>query len=129
MERGLGQIASSPLPRLAVVREHFAIERCEWPNLDKSMRETHLAVKLTPREDSLRRHVQEVRVLLEVATGCATAVRIVDPDGDELEITFKNIRTNMGIDDDKVRFDPPSGTEISRPLEAKRDAPHDKEAP
>jgi outer membrane lipoprotein-sorting protein len=118
MQRGLGQIAASPLPRLAVVREHFDIAGCDWPGLDERSRATHVAVKLTPREESLARHVQEVRVLLEVTTGCASAVRMLDPDGDELEISFLRIRTNTGVREDEVRFDPPSGTTISRPLEA-----------
>jgi outer membrane lipoprotein-sorting protein len=117
MERGLGQIAASPLPRLAVIREHFTIERYEWPSPPTPETGEHLAVKLTPREESLGRHVQEVRVLLDLTTGCASAVRILNPDGDELEISFRNIRTNTGMDDEEVTFDPPAGTSISRPLE------------
>jgi len=126
MQRGLGQIAASPLPRLAIVRDHFDIAGCDWPGLDEQSRATRVALKLTPRENSLARHVQEVRVLLDATTGCASAVRLLDPDGDELEITFRNIRTNTGVREDEVRFEPPAGTTVSRPLEA--DSPASRSA-
>ena len=54
------------------------------------------------------------------------AVRLLDPDGDELEITFRNIRTNTGVREDEVRFEPPAGTTVSRPLEA--DSPASRSA-
>jgi len=120
MQNGLGQIAASPVPRLTVVREHFLIERIDWPQENQRDQESNdrLAIRLTPRDASFRKHVREVRVLLHMDSGCAQVVRIIDPDDDELEITFSNLRINPGLRDDQVRFDPPKGTVISRPLES-----------
>lgn len=120
MEHGLSQLAGSPLPRLQLVREHFRITPTEWPGLDRAQRERRLAMRLTPLDPSLGQHIQEVLVLLNMDTGCAECVQTIDPEGEVLEIQFSNVRLNTKLSDDAVRFEPPPGTTISRPLEPGR---------
>jgi outer membrane lipoprotein carrier protein len=116
---GLSRMTSSPVPRLAAVKDEFAIERIESSTMDaEAHADAFLAVRLTPTDEKLKEHVTEVRVLIDRATACATRVEVTDADGDRTVIKFKNLRLNTGIDAAALDLKVPDGTRVSHPLEA-----------
>jgi outer membrane lipoprotein-sorting protein len=109
----LGALAASPLPRLDVLREFFTFEQIDASDDKPNI----LDVRLTPTDESLREHVDEVRVRLNRDTGLIEQVETIDPDGDRTVIRFTDTRINAGLSDDDLRLDVPEGTTVSRPLE------------
>jgi outer membrane lipoprotein-sorting protein len=75
---------------------------------------------LTPTDESLAQHVDEVRVTLDVPSACVTRVEMLDADGDRTVIRFTDVRTNTGIRDGELDLNVPAGTKVSRPLEGKQ---------
>jgi outer membrane lipoprotein carrier protein len=116
LDEQLRQITASPLPRLAKVREQFEIteasDRTGLPQ-DPAL----LAIRLTPRQESLRKHLAEVLVAIDPATGVTRAMRMTDPEGEETRIEFKNPRINPDLSERDLDLHTPEGTRISRPLE------------
>jgi len=116
IDRRLSDLAASPLPRLDILRRHFRIERgAEAPRDDKTVE-----LKLTPTDESLAQHVDEVRVTLDVAAACVTKVEMLDADGDRTLIRFTDLRTNTGMKEGDLDLKLPAGTKVSRPLEGKQ---------
>ena len=118
IDRRLSDLAASPLPRLAVLRQHFKIEplskrESETPR-DAA---TPIEIRLTPSETYLAEHVEEVRVTLDRPSACVTKVEMVDTDGDRTVIQFTDTRTNTGIKDGDLDLVLPQGTKVSRPLD------------
>lgn len=117
VDESMRRITSSPLPRLAAIREQFHIEQAEVKELGVDREpERFVGVLLSPREESLRTHVERVRVLIERATGCAARVEITDSDGDTTTIDFTDLRTNVGLAESDLALNVPEGTKIVRPL-------------
>ena len=118
----LSDLAASPLPRLALLRQHFRIEALPREGVDKADRDkanlVHL--RLTPVDEFLAEHVDEVRVALDVETACVTRVEMLDTDGDRTVIRFTDVRTDAGIKDGELDLSLPAGTKISRPLDGVR---------
>jgi outer membrane lipoprotein-sorting protein len=114
----MARLASSPLPRIAVIREQFEITEAQPQELDPKAepKADLLAIVLTPKNDTLKQHIQRIRVLIDSSTACARRVEITDADGDQTTITFGNIRLDTGLADKDVEFIAPPGTAISRPL-------------
>jgi outer membrane lipoprotein carrier protein len=54
------------------------------------------------------------RILLEVDPKSAQVIKstVIDPDGSENAITFKNLKTNTGINEDAFKLTPPEGTQV-----------------
>jgi outer membrane lipoprotein carrier protein len=54
------------------------------------------------------------RILLEVDPNTAQVLKstVIDPDGSENAITFKNLVTNKGVDADAFKLNPPEGTQV-----------------
>jgi outer membrane lipoprotein carrier protein len=116
IDRRLGDLAASPLPRLDILRRHFRIERAaDAPRDDRTVE-----LKLTPTDESLAQHVDEVRVTLDVPAAAVTRVEMLDADGDRTVIRFTDLRTNTGIRDGELDLSVPAGTKVSRPLEGKQ---------
>jgi outer membrane lipoprotein-sorting protein len=114
----LGSLASSPLPRLSVLREFFAFAQIPASDLDPKADNTHdLALRLTPIDPSLREHIQQVRVLVDRQTGLVLLAETVDADDDRTVLIFSNVRTNTGLTDKELTIDVPANTNISRPFE------------
>lgn len=122
VDRRLSDLAASPLPRLAVLREHFRIEPLPPKRAAETPRDaaTPIEIRLTPRDDALAEHVEEVRVTLDVAAACVTKVDVLDADGDRTVILFTDIKTDTGIKDGDLDLAVPAGTKVSRPLDAAR---------
>jgi outer membrane lipoprotein-sorting protein len=113
----MAKLASSPLPRIAVIREQFDIAEVKPTDLDPKAAGDLLAISLTPKADTLKEHVQRVRVLIDPSTACARSVEITDADGDQTTITFTNIKLDKGLTDKDVELTVPKDTTVSRPLE------------
>ncbi len=54
------------------------------------------------------------QILLEVDPKTAQVLKstVIDPDGSQNAITFKNMKTNTGVSADAFKLDPPEGTQI-----------------
>jgi outer membrane lipoprotein-sorting protein len=120
----LSRMTASPVPRLAAVRDEFAIERLEVREMDEAAApSSHIAVRLTPLQEGTKEHVTEVRVLIDRALACATQVEVTDPDRDRTVIRFRNLRTNTGLNPADLDLRVPAGTTTSRPLQGAGGAP------
>src|SRR5205814_5456418 len=76
-----------------------------------------ISLRMKPINDELKKHVDEVSVVLEIATGLVLRAQTVDTDGDRLLMIFSNIRTSTGVKDSELEMDVPAGVKESRPLE------------
>ncbi len=118
IEGQLGALASSPLPRLEVLKRFFAFERTAAASLDPSASDDRfLALRMPPIVAALREYVVEVKVLLNRETGFIERAENVDADGDRTVLTFLNVRVDTGMKDEEMRMDMPAGTRIVKPLE------------
>ncbi len=114
----MGSLAASPFPRLAVLTKHFTFERADAKQLyEKAEEGKHLAVRMRPVEAALKKHLDEVTVVLEVATGLVVRAQTVDADGDRIVLTFANVRTDTGLTDADLKMTVPAGVTVTRPLE------------
>ncbi|MBV8782441.1 MAG: outer membrane lipoprotein carrier protein LolA [Phycisphaerae bacterium] len=119
----LGSLASSPLPRLSVLREFFSFTQLPVGDLDPSGDDAHeLALRLEPIDEQMKQHVAEVRVLLERSSGLVKLAETIDPDGEKTRLTFTNVQINLPLKSDDLKLDVPAGTSISHPLEGLGDA-------
>ena len=129
----LGQLAMSPLPRLAALREHFDMTPIPPNEIDANASERHhLALRLRPKAQSLREHVNEIRVLIDETTACVVKIAMDDPTGDRTVIEFSHVKTNTGLEDRDVSLTVPPGTKTTRPLETfggSQDALEEAETP
>jgi len=119
MNRQLQWLAISPLPRLAALREHFEIQTIPLPDIDREFTDrSHLALRLLPKTRALRDYVDHVDVVLDVAAARVVHAEIADPDGDRTTLTFSDVRTNLGMDDQDLELEIPKGATVVRPLAA-----------
>ena len=117
LEEGFKDLAGAPLPRLSVLRSRFDIAQVAAEDLGPgSESETSLALRLTPKNEGLRKHVACVMVLIDTSLPAATKVVIIDPEGERTDIVFRNVRLNSGVRDDEVQFAVPEGVRVSRPM-------------
>lgn len=114
---GFKDLAGAPLPRLSVLRERFEIAAIGAKEMGvASVSANEVAVLLTPKSAELRKHVASVKVLIDESRPAATKVVMTDPEGEETEILFSNIRLNAGVRDEEVVLKLPDGVRVSRPL-------------
>lgn len=123
IDRRLSDLAASPLPRLAILRQHFKIEALPRKDVVKTEQDQTSLVhlRLTPIDALLAEHVEEVHVTLDVHTACVTRVEMFDTDGDRTVIQFTDVKTNTGIKDADLDLALPAGTKVSRPLDGVRE--------
>ena len=112
VDERLGSLAASPLPRLDVLKRFFRFEEVAEANSSDK-----LALKLTPIDESLAKHVEHVQVLLDVQQGYILRAEMLDADGDRTVITFSNISTDNRPPDVSLKIDLPPDVKITRPLE------------
>lgn len=110
IEGRMGAMASNPVPRIDTLREHFHVEAT-------SSTPDTLILRLTPRDQKLKRHVEEVVVEIDLQQALARSFTLTDPDGERTIIRFSDYQVNGGIADELLKLDPPEGTKIVRPLE------------
>ena len=121
IDQRLADLAASPLPRLAVLRQHFTIEPAPDPQRDTRRDDPdRIEIRLTPNGTYLAQHVEEVRVTLDTAAARVTVVEMLDADGDRTVIRFTDLKTDTGIKDGELDLALPAGTRVSRPLDGAR---------
>jgi hypothetical protein len=114
----LGSLAASPLPRIEALSRHFSFRQDRAAELDPAADDaTHLALFLSPLDESLRRHLDHVRVLIDPTSGLIIRAEMTDPDGDRTILSFSNMRTNTDLDESDLTVRLPFGVRIVRPLE------------
>lgn len=118
VEQRLGQLAASPVPRLAVLREHFDFAPIPVAEMGEADDSRFFAVRMTPTDTALREHVEAVRVLLDARRGLIVRLEMRDSDGDRTLISFSNVKTNVGLTDGDLRIAAPTDVTITRPLAA-----------
>lgn len=119
IDQRLGDLAASPLPRLGALREHFSVERSDAQSFHPPKGRAVLPLKLTPRDDALREHVDHVGVLLDVEAAHILELEITDADGDRTHVTFSGIRLDTGVRPADLELTVPADTTVSRPLDVK----------
>lgn len=116
VDKRLAELAASPLPRLQVLKSHFAFRQIDARELDKSApADRFLALELTPTDPALAEHVQRVRVLLDVAGAYIMKAEVTDGDGDRTVLSFRDVQVNAALGD--LALAVPPGTAVTRPLE------------
>jgi outer membrane lipoprotein carrier protein len=116
LDQRVGELAASPLPRLAVLKERFSFEQIPARQMDTAVDPNqYLGLKMLPIEASLKQHVQEVRVLLDVSAGYILRAEITDADGDRTLLHFTNVKLNGDVGDMELKT--PAGVKVTRPLE------------
>ena len=123
IDKRMSDLAASPLPRLAALKESFSFEPLSPADMRADAGELadgpdRLAVRLKPTGGFLKQHVGEVRVLLDVRTGLMLSVVTVDVEGDRTVIRFSDARPNTGLKPADVALDLPADVKVSRPLDA-----------
>lgn len=120
---GFKDLAGAPLPRMSVMQERFDISPLAASEMGAVGADSAvMAVLLAPKSTELQRHIRSVKVLLNTVSGVATRVVITDPEGEETEILFSNIRLNSGVKDTEVQLNLPDDVRVSRPLGPNKNA-------
>ena len=124
LDQRMAEMAASPLPRLKILKETFSFAQIPVHDMDANAKDDgFLALRMTPREQSLKEHVQEVRVLLDAQAGYIVRAEMTDADGDRTVLHFSQIKLN--VDPGKLELTVPAGTKIVHPLEGMEGAaPH-----
>jgi outer membrane lipoprotein-sorting protein len=123
VDQRLGSLAASPFPRLDLLKRHFTFERVPAKEFDPTADDTkHVALRMQPISPELRKHVDEVRVLLEIASGFVLKAKTTDADGDQVVLSFSNIRANTGVSDRELELAVPPGVKVTHPLEGSADS-------
>jgi outer membrane lipoprotein-sorting protein len=116
LDKRLGELAASPLPRLENLRARFSLAQIPVNEMDKAVAaKQFMALRLTPIDQSLRQYVREVRVLLNVSGGYVAKAEVTDGDGDRTALSFQNVRLNADVGD--LTLSVPPGTTVTHPLE------------
>src|SRR2546421_1063092 len=116
IEQKLGQLAASPLPRLAKLQQQFDFAPLALNEFGETDNTRFLALKMTPINPALREHVEEVRVLLDTTSGLIVRLEMRDADGDRTLVAFANAKTNVGLKDSQLQIAAPADVKITRPL-------------
>ena len=116
LDKRLGELAASPLPRLDVLKARFSFEQIPVAELDKSAdAKQMIALRLSPLEPSLRKYVKQVRVLLDVNSACIIRAEVTDGDDERTVLRFHHVQLDADVGD--LALKTPPGTTVSHPLE------------
>lgn len=126
IEQKLGELAASPLPRLATLEQHFSFEPLplsEMGEKDGGVDGRYLALKMTPTDPALREHVEQVRVLLDSTSGLIVRLEMRDADGDRTLLSFSNPKINAGLAEKDLEIKAPPDVKVTHPLAALEGSP------
>jgi outer membrane lipoprotein-sorting protein len=126
LDERLSDMASSPLPRLNSLQEHFAITRGETRD---ELHSPHLPLRLAPKHKQLAEYVREVNVAIDLQQGYLLWMQVLDVDDERTEITFSKHRINTGLSRDDLELKVPRGSRVVRPLDDLRDGSSDDGSP
>ena len=113
----LAAMCSSPVPRLAPLLQHFTFAPAAAKDLGEQEDAGRLALRLTPTDDAIREHVDNVCVLIDANRGFILAFQLIDADGERTMIRFSDVMVNAKLDDARLRLTLPAGTKTVHPLE------------
>lgn len=117
LDQQMARMAASPIPRIDVMKDEFDFARVPASELLASADEQrYLGVRLTPQKDSLKQHIQQVRLLVDRESAYLRQMEMVDADGERTVIHFEDVRLNTGLKAEDLELNPPAGTRISHPL-------------
>ena len=119
----LAALASSPLPHLSMLLDHFKFAPSAAKDMGAADDDAHLALRLTPLDEDIRKHIDHVTVLIDAGHGFILAFELIDGDGERTVIHFSNVKTNTGMPDDALQIALPAGTKTVHPLENLRTPP------
>lgn len=123
LDRRMADLVASPVPRLASLRQSFAFAPADPAAIRKEVADLppssgdEVAVRLVPTSDFLRRHVREVRVLLDAKSALMLCVVTVDADGDRTVVRVIDPKVNAGSAAADLALAVPPGTRVSKPME------------
>ncbi|MEM8739434.1 MAG: outer membrane lipoprotein carrier protein LolA [Planctomycetota bacterium] len=109
----LDALAASPVPDLAVLREHFTLA-----SLETRQDPDALTATLLPRSEEVAQALEQVVVEIDPQRGTLRRLRLTDLDGETTTLTFQNVRLNPPLDPDDLALAVPDGTRVLYPLEA-----------
>jgi outer membrane lipoprotein-sorting protein len=122
VDQRMAELAASPLPRLAVLRQRFSFQPIATKELDESVDPTKfLAFSMKPSDPSLAQHIQDVRVLLDESAAYIVKAEMTDADGDRTVLQFTDVKVNADTGDLDLKI--PAGAKVTRPLEGLNAAP------
>ena len=111
LSSGLAAIIGTPLPRFRRLKESFSIERAE-PGEDSE----RIVLTLTPLNEELSEHIESITVWINPKIPAATALEMVDPDGERTRITFSKIEVDQGLSEKDLRLKLPDDVLIEYPM-------------
>lgn len=118
LENHLAAAAASPLLRPDRLRGTFEIEFVP-PEPESEPREPEVRdrvrLKLTPRDERLRRRIESIVVEVEEETALVRWAEVRGVDGERTEFLFDAVETNVDEPIDDPTRPVPKGTTISRP--------------
>lgn len=121
VDEQLGRLAASPVPRIDVMRQHFSFARLNVADIDPAAAaDRFVALELEPKQETLREHIERVRLLIDRESGYLARMEMIDADGDNTIIRFSDVRLNTGIDAKELALELPKGTRVSRPLSTEK---------
>ena len=121
IDQRLGDLAASPLPRLQTLREHFSFQRSDTKSFKPPKGRQVLSLNLIPLDASLREHLDEVNVLLDVEAAHILEMEMIDADGDRTHVLVSAVRLNTNVKPGDLKLSVPADTIVSRPLDVKDD--------
>ena len=117
MDQQMAKMAASPIPRIDVMRDQFYFARLPGGEILAGADDArYMGVLLTPQKETLKQHIQQVRLLIDRDTAYLRRMEMVDADGERTVINFEDVKLNTGLKVADLAFSPPAGTRISHPL-------------
>ncbi len=114
-DRRFSGVLATPVPRLHRLLETFRMEA------ERVEDAAAIRLRLTPRKEKVRKHVESVTLRLDPRRACVTRVRMRTPDGERTVIDLRKIRVGADIDDDALGLDVPEDTRVTRPYRTSTD--------
>ena len=108
----LGRLAGFPLPSFLELAQHYSIEKDPTPLTDE--RGSGLGLRLVPKDEATRQHLQQLRLLVDSTTGLIWKVEITEEEGSHTLLTFQELDTKTPVTSEALELNVPIGTEIIR---------------
>ena len=120
-------LGASPMPLLTELVQQFQTTQQPASELFESLDENqpgdrprsdhYIALRLVPKDEQVREHVQALALLIDRDAGRIARLRIEQSAGESTEYRFTDMHTNVGLDDDVFELHLPADVTIVRPLE------------
>lgn len=108
----LGRLAGFPLPSFRELAQHYSIEKDPAALTDE--RGAGLGLRLVPKDEATRQHLQQLRLLVDSTTGLIWKVEITEEEGSQTLLTFQELDTKTPVTSEALELNVPIGTEVIR---------------